>query len=151
MIENIFMMATMIPMGYPLELAVNQRDYISAILILSASIASMAYHLVENQKHNMRGIIKGENSVKLNKVLLNVDRLCAILLIMNYFNMFIRSDIKVWIVGIYLLTCMITSETFFKYDRNLYIILHSIWHVGGAMLIYYLQFDYVTNPSIQLV
>lgn len=106
--------------------------------------SSIIYHSIENVKHNLPGIYRFSSPKDrqfYNKLWLNVDRLSACLAVVTTFKIFpvINNIDNVLICGLVAGICVTLSEggkylpgrlgSFFN-NNIVYVILHSIWHIG---------------------
>lgn len=147
MTENVVMSLSMLPMLFVVDECARKSDYWSAFVVFAATGASMMYHFVENQKHQMPGIASVMSaewswlgSKKTNAVLINVDRACALALVLRFASISISlpAPLYIWLLSFALLFVMFLSEVPLRHNKYGYMFLHCIWHVGGAFLLYHI-------------
>jgi len=146
--ENLLVASTNLPILLPLYLTYLNNDYLTGLSLLFLGIFSFTSHLFENHKHCMPGF---GLSKRISYILNRLDVLgCIIvgprLLYFAYINFLILSWNKILILLI-LLCFNLVSE----YDKTTvalksrYILLHSIWHIGIFMWIYFFLLDWYCN------
>lgn len=105
---------------------------------MSGSIlSSVAYHLIEKHKHQMKGI-GYFNDIVSHHVFLNIDRIFAIAL-----GSQILFDYQRWYTDKYIIGCgligftlMTLSEMVYKKNKFMYIITHCGWHLLAFHSVY---------------
>lgn len=137
--SNIWMSLTNI---YGLRAIYNvwlQDEKVNSLIILGAVISSSVYHLVECEKHKMSGIGLN-NSKELHYITLNIDRFFAVLTFMIMFLKaretkyeLIRENMMLEILA---LSSLFLSEIPFRYEKPMYMITHTIWHISAYHLVY---------------
>jgi hypothetical protein len=135
--ENWFMALTMLPFLVPAALAANQREWCTFVCIVYSGIASAVYHAAESQKHQLTGVHEYLASAEMNMVLINADRIGAVLLACRMFGIYGIMPILLshyLLIGV-ALTAMALSETVYRHDKWRYIVLHSVWHFAAAALL----------------
>lgn len=141
MYDNLPTTLSNLPIIFPILLAVNAKDFVTAYVISFVMVMSTVSHLVENHKHCMLGIngVSQQTSYLFNRL----DVLgCFVVLarfawLMWYFEFFPGWD-EVFIVSASFAMNFISELD--KYNPSLkwphYIPLHSLWHLMASRNMY---------------
>jgi hypothetical protein len=111
---------------------------VTAVLVLQAQLASMLYHLCETQKHRMLGYGTPLDTKEWNFILINLDRAAASLLSIRLIFVVggLEKLLQLYLPSILILMMvLILSEVPLRHERRAYMLLHTIWHVGAAILV----------------
>lgn len=116
----------------PLSISFYHNSYYEALLIFSAMFASILYHLSETS-HKLPGIV----FTKYSKVLLAIDRICAIFIVcyliyMMSINQYI--DKILIIMKMFCGVMILIGSEFFGSDPILFTMFHSMWHTSAWII-----------------
>jgi hypothetical protein len=139
--ENLFVTATNLYSLVAIRAAINNGKICDALIIGSAALASIIYHLSET-KHNMRSLCFQSHTA----TTLNVDRTLAIVNVLYFAckygrQMFTREILSIGALGF---LAMLVSESQhvvklpMKIEKPLYMITHPIWHLCAFHVAYLL-------------
>lgn len=137
--ENLFVTASNLYSLRAINAAIKRKQYLTAIVIGSATIGSIIYHLSET-KHNMHSLCLKEYSW----ITLNVDRFLALCAVGYGLWRYRILDKKVISFGSLGLLAMLLSESQYVItlppmaEKKLYLLTHPIWHVCAFHVAYLL-------------
>ena len=143
--DNIIVAFTNLAALRPIALCIAQHEWIDATLLFCAMFSSIAYHLLENAKHNMTGIPMLK---QYELIALNVDRAFAALVIARFVSTrYEKINQRIFLMGVYSLGYMALSECQHVIDvtrypmlgeKSYYMITHCMWHICAFYTAYLL-------------
>lgn len=139
--DNIFMAVTNLYGLRTVHYAWMTGQYPEMCVTFTAILASIAYHLAESRKHNMRGVIMLR---PYEKLLLHIDRLCAgtmcCVYLVDYYDVLFNSNIMGYAM-ISVISMMISESAHIihyppVFEKYMFMITHSYWHVSAFHVAY---------------
>lgn len=138
--DNIFVAATNLYSLRAIYVALKRKKYVAAIILGSATIGSIVYHLSET-KHNMNSLCLKNHTT----ITLNIDRFFAVCS-SGYLVWMFKKNInkKVILIGSLGLVAMMLSECQHvltlppMVEKNLYLCTHPLWHICAFHVAYLL-------------
>lgn len=144
MIENFILTITNMGCIFPAMNYYNSGQYLQAICIILAGLASSLYHTFECKKHNMPGI-GFYNTMFHHHLFINLDRFFAIASMYMCYNDSVYDNKLLIVVGLF---SMFTSEVLsrfvkpgnnnnhffgcFKFsEKNVHVVSHALWHIAA--------------------
>jgi hypothetical protein len=117
----------------PIYIALNNNNYIGALITFCAMFASILYHISETH-HNLTGLI----FTKYTNYLLFIDRIFAIIaLVYGIYLIYINNYIYYSIISINIIIgifALLLSELFGNYPI-IYTLFHCIWHCVAFIIL----------------
>ena len=119
-----------------------KHNYTEAGFIFGAMMCSITYHLIENIKHPLPGIIPGifkipmkhKNLVFINKVFFNFDRFFAVAAILVCFRtkFILANQMNIMGTAAAGSLCLAISEFIPKkhYYNHIFVMCHGLWHIA---------------------
>lgn len=132
---NVWMALTNLAFLVPISVAYQNQEYLAVWCLTAAMLASGAYHLVENQKHQLPGAFPRLRK-QWNTNLLNIDRLAALQAILVFSHKYgLRPLLQqhLWVV-LFIGISLLISESIYRYVKWPYVATHTIWHWGAAYI-----------------
>jgi hypothetical protein len=133
MIANLILTITNFIALYPMSIAYRSRDWLTFVLLLFVTMASVSSHCVENYRHTFTGMITVSQSTAI--ALNDVDKILCIPILLR----------MMWIVGrmlrydrglfTHLIILIILSlllniiSSLSRIPPWLFVVLHSTWHI----------------------
>ena len=132
MIYNLILSITNLTCVYPILTCLKNKDYLTLILLISVSLASIISHGLANYRNNLSGLIKINRSTS---ILLNeIDRILCLPIFIRILQIFIMKhkykNLLNFINPLFLLS-LNSISTYIISEKYiyLYLILHCTWHV----------------------
>jgi len=140
---NWWMAASNCVFAWPLWIAYTGDRVLFTVLILLSAGSSGFYHFYESHKHNLPGGTERSHftSKKWNEILINVDRVAAVVLsFYTLFDLYRRNQLNQFFLHasvpiLIALFMMSVSETVYRHETRNYAIYHTLWHFLAALVL----------------